>query len=174
MRNICLSIFLIFSVSFSACIDVEEIIESEPGSITATINGESFSVSGLLTDGELNIQGTNIESMAIGGATLPLSGVTEGIALAIVAADGMPLEAGKTYTVSSNTAVAGAEYVQEGANLDLKAIAQENGLGTITITKLDRTEKLVSGTFEFDGIDDDFPNMVYEVRDGKFTDIVFD
>jgi hypothetical protein len=58
--------------------------------------------------------------------------------------------------------------------LDIKAVSDNTEMATITITDIDFDTKLVSGTFSFDGADDDDPNTIYEVRNGVFTDVSFE
>jgi len=170
-----LSILLFFMLLFSACKEEDNGIDipTDGGEISAKINGKEFSTSGILVTAEYNIQNETIHSLAIGGAKLPVNGVTEAIALAIVSTDASGINVGDTYTATSTTKIAGAEYVFDDNTTDIKALSGNTDVVTITITDIDFDKKLVSGTFTFDGTDDDDPNTIYEVRDGIFKDVSF-
>lgn len=163
------------SFSFTSCEPIEEIKEEieDGGEFTATINGTTFSVSGLLVTGEYSELQAGVTTLAIAAAKLPLDGITEGFALALVSTDSTGIETGDEFTATSVQMVAGAEYLIQGDNQDTKALSTETNVALITVTDIDFDEKLVSGTFSFDAIDKDDPNTVYEIRDGVFTDVEF-
>lgn len=138
--------------------------------IAATIDGQPFTVTGILVTGEL-LEAGGVNTMAIGGATLPLGGTTEGFALALVHADGTAFAPGQAFTPSGTTAIAGCEYLLETGILDIRAESDNTGFGSITLTDYDAANGLASGTFEFDGVDDDDPGTVFEIRDGVFENI---
>lgn len=145
------------------------------GSITADINGESFSASGILVTGELTESNASVQTLAIVGAELPLSGLTRGLVLAVVSTDGGGIIAGETYSATSSTLRAAGEYtLDDDAQIDVKAYSSNTDVASISITAIDFDQKLVSGTFSFDAVDEDDPNTVYEVRNGTFTDVSFE
>lgn len=166
---------LLFSVSFSACEPIEDIKEEieEGGEFSATVNGENFTAKGILVTAQYQTTASGITTLAIGAAKLPLDGVTKGFALAAVSIDSTEIAAGDVFTGDSIEKVAAGEYSVDSDTEDIKAGSSQTKTATITITSIDFSTKLVSGTFSFDGTDDDDPNTVYEVRDGVFTDVVF-
>lgn len=172
---ISIATLLFLSFSITSCEPLEDIKEEieEGGEFVATINGTTFSVSGLLVTGEYSELQAGVTTLAIAAAKLPLDGITEGFALALVSTDSTGIEIGDEFTATSVQMVAGAEYVIQGDNQDIKALSTETNTTIVTITAIDFDNKLVSGTFSFDGVDKDDPNTVYEVRDGVFTDVEF-
>ncbi len=171
------ALLLLLGLSFTSCVEIPDILDdpTQTGSITAKINGEDFSVSGLLVTANLTESTANIQTLAIGGAKLPLDGITRAIALAIVSTDGNGFQAGQTYTATSTTEAAAGEYsIDDGNAIDIKAVSENTDVATITLTDIDFTQKIVSGTFSFDGADKDDLNTIYEVRDGVFKDVSFE
>lgn len=173
-----LSILIILIVIFSSCnkLDEDEIIENSGAkqSISAKINGEDFSASGILVTAQYSNLNEMVHSLAIGGAELPFNGVTRAIALAIVSADSTEINQGEIYTAISNSKIGAGEYAYDNNSIDIKAVSENTDIATITITKIDYDKKLVSGTFSFDGSDEDDPGTIYQIRDGVFTDVSFE
>ena len=162
-----------------ACQPVEEIIEETPNDtanvLSAKIDGVEFSVKGILVDAEYSRVNEMVQTLSIGGAKAPFNDVTEGLVLAVVSADSSGIFAGETYTSTSLTKVGGGEYVFDDNTIKIKAVSDDDThLATITITAIDYTKKVVSGTFSFDAVDDNNPSKVYQVRDGVFTDVSFE
>ncbi len=172
---ISIATLLFLSFSFTSCEPIEDIKKEieEGGEFTCKINGTEFSVSGLLVTAEYSEIQAGVTTLAIAAAKLPLDGITEGFALAAVSTDSTGIEAGDVFTATSIQKAGAGEYVLNGDNQDVKAVSSESKTATITITAIDYDAKLVSGTFSFDGIDEDDPNTVYEIRDGVFTDVEF-
>lgn len=170
-------IFALASVLFLACqsVDPNEIIENtEGGSLSATINGEAFSVSGVQVSAEYAANTDMVQTMAVGGASLPLDGITRGLVLAIVSTDGTGIQAGDVYSGQSVVKVASCEWtLEEDMSEGVNAVSNITEVATIAITAIDYDNNLVSGTFSFDGVDKDATSTIYEVRDGKFTDVPF-
>jgi hypothetical protein len=174
-RLFSVSILLLASTLFSACIDPNEIIEDQFGdaSLTATINGEDFSASGLLITAEYSEQ-TGVKTLGIVGAELPLGGDTRTITLALVSTDSTDLQVGDVYTASSIEKAGGGEYSLEDDTQKIKASSDTDGFVGIAITAIDLDKKVISGTFAFDGEDSNDPGTIYEVREGVFIDISFE
>jgi len=170
------TIFLLIALLFSACVDPNEIIDNiGDASFSAKINGEDFSVIGPLITAEYSEQSTIVSTIGIVAAKLPIGGITEGFALAIVSTDSSGINVGDTFTATSTEKAGAGEYVLEDGNtVDINAFSSNTGVATITVTAIDFDKKIISGTFSFDAVDDDDPNTVYEIRDGKFTDISFE
>lgn len=164
------------AILFSACSEVDPIIDmaTGPNSISAKINGENFSASGILVTAEYSTttSGT-VQTLAIGAAKLPLNGVTTAIALAVVALDSSDFQSGAIFVATDSSRLAAGEYSLDDNSVDIKAVSSNTDVATITLTEIDFTNKTVSGTFSFDGADDDDPNTIYEVREGVFTEIPF-
>lgn len=173
-RLLSLSILLLITFIFSAC-QVDDIIDnpSDTNSITATIDGEAFSVSGILVSAEYIAQNQMIQSMAIGGVKFPLNGVTQSLALAIVSIDSTGIAVDDVYNSGTVAKTAAGEYVLKDANTDIKAFSSNTNVAIIVITDINLTTKRVSGTFSFDASDDDDSTKIYKIRDGVFKDISF-
>lgn len=173
---ISIAVLLFLSFSFTSCEpiieDIKEEIE-EGGEFSATINGENFTAKGILVTAHYDSSATGVVTLGIGAAKLPLDGVTKAFALAAVSIDSTGIGAGDVFTSASVNKVGAGEYSVKSDTQDIKAVSAETKNATIMITAFDLTNKLVSGTFSFDGIDEDDPNTIYEVRDGIFTDIEF-
>ncbi|MEM7370283.1 MAG: DUF6252 family protein [Bacteroidota bacterium] len=152
--------------------DPEEILGE--ASMRAEINGESFAANGILVSGELTESNASVQTLAIGAAELPIGGLTRGLVLAVVSSDGSGIVAGTTYSASSTTGRAAGEYTLDDDQIDVKAVSANTEVATITITDIDFDQQLVSGTFSFDGVDENDPTTIYEVREGVFTDVSFD
>lgn len=174
-RLFSISFLLILAFVFSSCEEANEIIDAiNDVSFSAKIDGEDFSVSGLLATAELS-ENQGVTTIAIAAAALPIGGVTKGFALAIVSTDSTGIKTGDTFTAASLSKIGAGEYIEEDGNtLDIKALSSNTGVATITVTAIDFDTKLISGTFSFDGSDDDDPNKIYEIREGKFTDVSFE
>lgn len=178
MKQHLLSLSLLIILALTACqsaksdIDIPD--EEATNSLSAKVNGENFSVSGILVTAQYSVTGQTIETLAIGGAEPPLNGTSRGIALAIVSIDGTGINVGDTYTANSTTKAAAGEYVFDNSSADIKAESENTDEVTITITEIDFDRKIVSGTFSFDGVDEDDPTTIYEVREGTFTEVSFE
>lgn len=143
-------------------------------SLSATINGTPFAVSGPLVTGELLGTAAGPRTLAIGGATLPLGGVTEGIALAFVHVDGSAFAAGQVHTGADTLYRGAGEWFRETTFLDVRALSAETGVATLTLTAFDTATGRASGSFSFDAVDPDDPGIVQEIRDGTFTNVPID
>lgn len=152
----------------------DPIITGDEGTLSCRIDGDLFSVSGILVSAELQYVGTEIQSLAIGGAEVPFGGVTRSIALALISADSSDIAVGDVYTATSSNKIAAAEYGYDDGVNDLSALSDNTDIALIRITKLDWSARTVSGTFQFEGVDDNDPGTVYSITDGEFTDIPFD
>lgn len=174
MKSFCFILPLLLLFSCQPTEPINMLPDPNAAEMRATINGESFLVTGVQVTATISEPGAGVRALAIGGATLPLSSLVKGIALALVSIDSTDFEAGETYLASSIEMTGAGEYVlDDDAGIDIKAVSSETGVATITLTAFDRTHKLVSGTFSFDGVDEDDPNTTYEVRDGSFTNVPF-
>lgn len=171
-----LSILLLLAILFSSCVDPNEIIDNiGDASFSAKINGEDFSVIGPLVTADYSEQSQIVATIGIVAAKLPIGGITEGFALAIVSTDSSGIQVGDTFSATSTEKAGAGEYVLEDGNaVDVNAFSSNTGVASITVTAIDFDKKIVSGTFSFDAVDDDDPNTVYEIREGKFTDVSFE
>ena len=174
------SIYLLLLIvwAISSCQPIEDIIDDPTNtgsqSISAKIDGEEFSVSGILITAEYSEINEMVQSLSIVGAKLPLNGVTEGVVFAVVSTDSSGINAGDTYTETSISKAGAGEYFFENSSLKIKALSKNTEVATITITEIDYSKKIVSGTFSFDAYDEDDPGKIYEIRDGEFKDVSFD
>lgn len=157
-----------------ACEPVEQIIEEqeENGTFTAKVDGEVFSLSGVFVSAEYVKSNEMVQSLAIAAAKPPITGITTGIVLAVVATDSSEITGGDVFSATNPQKIAAGEYVLEDDNgTDIKAFSENTDIATITITKIDLANNLVSGTFVFDAIDEDEPGKTYMITEGIFTDI---
>lgn len=164
---------LIIFFALTSCKQTDNLIDPTPGenSMTAVIDGNEFAVSGIPVTANYSVVSDTIHSLAVGAATPPFDGVTEGIALALVSIGIDSMQAGDVFTATSLERRAGAEYFLQSPAQDISATAFETDVATVTITAIDYEEKLVSGTFSFDAADRDDSTTVYQIRDGVFTDV---
>lgn len=172
-----LPILVITFVFLSACIKVEDpVIDVPEGTATfsAKINGETFSVSGVQVTAEYVSQNVMVQTLGIAAAELPVNGVTRAIALAIVSTDSSGINEGETYVATSTSKAGAGEYNYDNGTVDIKALSSITDVATITITKIDYNSKHVSGTFSFNGADDQTSSTIYIITDGVFTDVPFD
>jgi hypothetical protein len=75
-----------------------------------------------------------------------------------------------TYTLSSKGKSQG--YLSSYANKTMNYATSDKNTGTVTITKLDLANKIVSGTFEFTAEDENNAANTIRVTDGRF-DVTF-
>ncbi|RYY30344.1 MAG: hypothetical protein EOP41_00820 [Sphingobacteriaceae bacterium] len=73
----------------------------------------------------------------------------------------------KTRIYSSSTNGNNQAYLNNYNNGTYYSTSQSNK-GTITVTKLDLNNKIISGTFEFTAEDENNPNNTIKVTDGRF------
>lgn len=186
MKNLLSSPLLILTllVSLSGCLsdDVEEIIDDiddisgTPGSLVADVNGDSFSSSGSFVTADLSDQQN-------GGFTITMAGVRfkdgfgSGIALVLFGTGFESLAVGDTFVGSDSERLVAGAYTIENLEDDndsgeVNAGSLLNGSSRCTITKIDRTNGLISGTFSFDAVDED-TEETFEIRNGVFTDIEY-
>ena len=52
-------------------------------------------------------------------------------------------------------------------NLSTTLYTTDNNIGTLSITKFDQTNQIVSGTFEFQVLNPD-DNQIYQITNGRF------
>jgi hypothetical protein len=166
-------IFIGILAGLASCEDPEDPSGTPSGDmarIAATIDGQPFTVTGILVTGEMPT-GALVNTLAIGGSTLPLGGTTEGFALALVHTDGSAFAAGQSFDAAGSTAIAAGEYLLETPGLDIRAESGNTDQGVIVLSSYDPVQQLASGTFWFDGVDDDDPSITYEIRDGIFENV---
>ncbi|MEM6343461.1 MAG: hypothetical protein AAF927_06255 [Bacteroidota bacterium] len=154
-----------------------EIIEEfdyGPPSLTAKINGETFSVDSLLVSASYSIIDDRTQTLSISGAPPAFNGIVEGLALVLISADSTAFQTGENYIAGSlNKRGAGEYFVDNGTNR-IDALSENTNIATLVITEIDYLEKLVSGTFSFDAFDEDDPDKIYQVREGEFKNVSFD
>ena len=169
-----LTLILVLAGGCDNSIDDITLPPGNGGTLTAIIDGQSFSVSGLLVSAEYQEIGTTVSSLFVGGATLPLGSSTEALVLAMVRTDSTAISSGDVFVGSDMTRLAAGEYTLDAATVSVSALSANASFASMTVTSLDFTTGLVSGTFSFDAVDDNDPTKVYEVRDGVFTNIPLD
>lgn len=152
----------------------EPVAPGTPGSVTCKIDGENFSASGVLATGVLTFTG-DFYAMAIGGVDF-FGQDTVGLALAMSGNNFATVMQGQVFTGEGdiiNTPLgAGEVNINQRPGKEIRAESLETKIATITITKLDQTNELVSGTFTFQGLDTD-NNTTIIVADGVFADIPY-
>jgi hypothetical protein len=186
MNYLRISTFIVLTtlLSFSSCSkddDKKEDTtekEKEPvaqsKTISCKINGAAFSAAYPFSTGTLNESG-NIYTIALGAVKVSLQGGTTGIALGLHGTDLSSVKAGDVYTASGFPTVylaIGGVDINNGSEEE-NATSEETGEATITITKIDHTQSIISGTFSFKALDPDTQTL-FDVTDGVFTDIAYD
>ncbi|WNJ20355.1 hypothetical protein [Pontibacter sp. G13] len=161
---------------FVACQNNEIDFDPTPStnSIRATVDGVEVAISGITVTGNYTENSNWMQTLTVGGARTNPNGQVEGISLVMISADTTGIMEGDTYTATSLAKRGSGLYYIDNSPSDISATSLNSDVATITITKLDYTEKLVSGIFSFEGVDDDQPNQTYQVIDGEFTDVSFD
>jgi hypothetical protein len=174
---------LVLSLGLSACskdddkkteeTPQEQVKTPAPGTITCKINGDAFSSSYPFTTGTLYESGTEF-NIAIGGVNASFTG-SKGIALGIYGASLADVRAGDVFTATSDPRerLAVGAVTISNANTDEDADSGETGKATITITKIDHTQKTISGTFAYEAKDPD-TGSVFIVTEGVFTAVQYD
>lgn len=140
------------------------------GSITAKIDGANFSAKTPFVTGKLDeSNGLYTISMAAGDLS---KGDTAGIAIALVGQDFNTLKEGDTFlgTNLPPNKIAAAKYVLDKDGRETEAPADKTI--TVTITELNRSRKIVSGTFTFEAVDEE-TSQIYNITDGVFTNIEY-
>lgn len=171
-----IQVVLFLVVAIYGCTDdePEEItIDSNAGEITATINGSDFRSFGISSTAYVEDLATG-DQLVIGGIDVNNLNRLEGLSIVFIMPDFSQLSAGHTFSGSSMDMIMVAGYaINVGEDNAFGATAELVASTTGTITGIDRSNKLVSGTFSFDAIDEDTGD-VYEVRNGVFTQIQYE
>ena len=173
------SIFLILllACAFMSCQKAEETFNPTPNtnSVTAKVDGEDFAVSGITVSGTYSINSDGWETLGIASGRTRSDGETDGISLTMISTDSTGIQVGDTYVATSLEIRGGCQYFLTDVNGEtLEASSLETDVASITITEIDFATKVVSGTFTFEGADDDFPNVLVKVTEGEFKNVSFD
>ncbi|MDN5215827.1 DUF6252 family protein [Fulvivirgaceae bacterium BMA12] len=174
--------WIIALVLFTACgsdddtglIPDDDVAPGTPGSITCKINGQTYAATFPFVTGALSTT-NDIYSFALGGVDF-LGKDTVSIAMAMTGTDLSRLSAGDTFSGTGNIFInfaLGTVIVKNRPAVDEDASSSETDVATITVTKIDRDNELISGTFSYEAFDDDTQNT-FKVTDGVFADIKYD
>ncbi|MEM6526365.1 MAG: hypothetical protein AAF693_21400 [Bacteroidota bacterium] len=171
-----IQIVLFVAITVFGCTDdePEEItVDTNAGEITATINGASFRSFGVSSTAFVEDFGLG-DQLVIGGIDVSNLNRLNGVSIVLIMPDFSQLSAGNTFSGSSMDMLMTAGYaIDLGGDDPLGATAELVASTTGTITAIDRSNRLVSGTFSYDAIDEDTGD-VYEVRNGVFTQIQYE
>ncbi|MEL7001990.1 MAG: hypothetical protein AAFN93_04550, partial [Bacteroidota bacterium] len=105
-----------------------------------------------------------------------LLSISSGIALGISGTDFSSISTGSTFIGSDSERLFVGGYSAEEIESNEDIVNSGSELlssNTATITKIDRVNNLISGTFSFNAVDRD-TELVYEIRNGVFTDLEYD
>ncbi len=185
LHSKCLAVIMIFSI-LPGCDtedteeEIDDLLNGGPGSVTATINGEEFVAEGRLVEARLNIDDDPLEFSLRIDAERDKDGFEEDIDLNLFGVDFDLLEVGDVFTGDAGfgelnfSGNYGKISRMQGDDTDIQTETEPDVASNVcTITKLDRENRLVSGTFSFDAIDFFDGTGTYEVRDGVFTDLSY-
>ncbi len=153
--------------------DNDQVNPGTPGSITCKINGDDFSAVFPFTTGTLS-NATGFFTLGVGGVDF-FENDSVGVVLAVTGSNFDNLEAGDVFTGTPTNLLelaVGGVVVRRGNVVEEDATSGETQIITITITKIDRSEELVSGTFSFQAEDPD-SGVNFTVSDGVFSDIEY-
>ena len=177
---------LLFTLGISCNSDDEEddndnLPINNPGTITAVVNGQRLYFLAFGTDAELNQRRDGFVEFdfRIDGET-DQDGFEFDIDLNLFGVDFDLVEEGDVFAGDGEFGelVFSGNYGKisrtPGDNTDIQT-ATEIGMASdqCTFTKIDRVNRLVSGTFSFNAINIFDDSDVYEVREGVFTDLEY-
>ncbi len=144
--------------------------ENPVASISAEIDGTPFSSSGIFVFGFLSSTSIIGDYLLIGGSQYQ-GDLVKAMTLNMYADDFSAVSVGTTYSGDTDDLFFFGQYnADDDGNIDFESRSDSVASATCVITELDPINKLVSGEFSFDAIDED-TNEVYEVRNGVFTNI---
>lgn len=184
-NNLSIIVTVCFISFLSSCLsdeaeDIIDQINDGPGTITATINGVNFNSGGRLSEARLEFTNQNAQYSLRIDAEEEKDGFEEDLDLNLFGGDFSLLEVGDTFRGDGNNGnpndlIFSGNYSKigrtQGDNTDIQTATQSVSGDVCTITKLDRENRLVSGTFSYDAVDIFDGVTVYEVRNGVFTDL---
>ena len=154
--------------------DDDDVVPGTPRSVTCKINGEGFSATVPFTGGTLSLTGS-FYAIAIVGADF-FGRDTVSIAIAISGNELSTLNTGDAFSGTGNILedfAVGEVNVNNRPSVEQEASSSETDNATVTITKIDRDNKLISGTFSYEAVDPD-SQTTFSVTEGVFTDIEYD
>jgi len=169
-------IFIAIPIFLSGCTksETDKPDENSGGTLTATVNGNEFTSEGSNITATFIPVTDEIISLGMIAKQLSTTGNTEMIILAIVSGDGSGINQNDIYTSTSLTKNTACQYTLTSSSLIIKAHSDNTGIAEVKITHFDPEEKTISGTFNYDSSESEEPNVIYEIRNGKFTDIPFE
>lgn len=148
-------------------------LDGNAGEITATVNGSNFRSIGISSTAFVDDFGLG-EQIVIGGIDVSNLDRLTGVTIVFFTSDFSQLSVGDTFSGASMDMLMTAGYAIDLDGDDTLGAVAELVASTVgTITGIDRSNKLISGTFSFDAIDDDTGD-IYEVRNGVFTQIPYE
>lgn len=143
--------------------------------LTAKVNGQNFVAEGnSLFDGvhAQLVEAGPVFAFAIGAASFDGSTNTEAIGIGLGGLDFNVITAGTEYFAQQEDITVSGYYSEQDENGTY--LSSESELNAyVKITAIDKVNKIVSGEFYFTAIDDDNPNILYNVTDGIFNDVQY-
>lgn len=153
-----------------------------PGTVIATIDGVPYASGGIAVDADLDIDDDFVDFSLRIDAEQEKNGFDEDLDLNLFGGDWSLIEEGDTFAgdgvdTDKGTLIFSGNYSKIGRNpgddTDIQTATMPIAANRCTLTKIDRTNRLVSGTFSYDAIDITDDTSVFEVRDGVFTDVSY-
>ena len=175
----CLAVLLMFSSckpdddDANPTVTPEVPVTPKLGKIDCKINGKSFSAAYPFTSGAI-ANTSPFYSIAVGGFDF-IDGDSVGVALAMTGTDFSSLANGDVFqgsTALPGMYALGSVSFNSGAKEE-DADSEETLIATITVTKIDRDNNVISGTFSYEAKDPDTESE-FTVTEGVFTDIKYD
>ena len=153
--------------------DNNEVEPGTPGSVTCKIDGEAFSAVSPFNAAQVTFT-DDFYAIAVTGIDF-FDQDTVAVALAMSGINFSSLSAGAVFsgtgTVGLDFAL-GAVEVNRRPTTEIDARSDETEVAEFTITKIDRENQLISGTFSYRAVDPDTGSS-FEVSDGIFTDMEY-
>lgn len=176
---------LLFAIAllFSCSEDVtDDFIADEPGTMTAKIDGVNFKSEGFFPI-SVNLEiddDTDIFDLQIDGEQ-EKNGFEERITISIFGLDFTSLSSGDVFVGGADVLSGGkrmdGDYYKisrtEGDNTDFICDSEQIPASTAKVTKIDFTNRLISGTFSFKAIDISDSDNTFQITNGVFTDIEY-
>lgn len=157
-------------------------ITNEPGTVTAKIDGEFFKNNGFFSvSSSLSINDDSNEYRFNFSAERDKNGVEDRITFSLFGLDFESLKEGAVFAAGSNINEGGLNFDGdfyrisrvEGDDTDIITDSEQNANSTCTITKLDRENRLISGTFAFKSIEIFGSGQTFVISDGVFTELPY-
>ncbi len=146
--------------------------ENPVASVSAEIDGVPFTSSGLFVVGTF-IDNEILDNYLLVAGSQYQGDLAQAISLNLFTEDLEGSGSGVGYSGANDDFFFFGQYnADDDDSIDFESRSDSVASATCTITDIDTVNKLVSGEFSFDSINED-TNEIYEVRNGVFTNVYY-